>query len=82
MEYFHLIAEWKWYLDDTVRAQYKGRILEEIYKLIYRLHNLGIGTDTAAAFRVNRNQSPSPEAIKLFFMLNSTEHKIFPAHKC
>ena len=23
-----------------------------------------------------------PEVIKLFFMLNSTEHEIFPAHKC
>ena len=22
-----------------------------------------------------------PEVIKLFFMLNSTEHEIFPAHK-
>ena len=23
-----------------------------------------------------------PEVLKLFFMLNSTEHVIFPAHKC
>ena len=23
-----------------------------------------------------------PEAIKLFFMLNSAEYEIFPAHKC
>ena len=25
---------------------------------------------------------PGPEVIKLFFMLNSTEHEIVPAHKC
>ena len=25
---------------------------------------------------------PGPEVIKLFFMLNSVEHEIFPAHKC
>ena len=23
-----------------------------------------------------------PEVIKTFFMLNSAEHKIYPAHKC
>ena len=23
-----------------------------------------------------------PEVIKLFYMLNSTKHEIFPAHKC
>ena len=27
-------------------------------------------------------EQPGPEVIKLFFMLNSTEHEIFPAHKC
>ena len=26
--------------------------------------------------------SPGPEVIKLFFMFNSTEHEIYPAHKC
>ena len=26
--------------------------------------------------------TPGPKVIKLFFMLNSTEHEIFPAHKC
>ena len=25
---------------------------------------------------------PGPEVIKHFFMLNSTEHDVFPAHKC
>ena len=25
---------------------------------------------------------PGPGVIKPFFMLNSTEHKIYPAHKC
>ena len=25
---------------------------------------------------------PGPELIKLFFMLNSTEHEIYSAHKC
>ena len=25
---------------------------------------------------------PSPEVIKLFIMLNSAEHEIYPAHKC
>ena len=25
---------------------------------------------------------PDPEVIKLFFMLNSTEYEIYPAHKC
>ena len=25
---------------------------------------------------------PDPEVIKLFFVLNSAEHDIYPAHKC
>ena len=25
---------------------------------------------------------PSPEVMKFFFMLNSTEYEIFPAHEC
>ena len=28
------------------------------------------------------NIQSGPEVIKLFFMLNSIEHEIFPAHKC
>ena len=27
-------------------------------------------------------KQPGPEVIKLFFMLNSAEHEILPAHKC
>ena len=27
-------------------------------------------------------QKPGPKVIKLFFMLNLTDHEIFPAHKC
>ena len=29
-----------------------------------------------------RKNLPGPEVIKLFFMLNATEHEIFPAHIC
>ena len=28
------------------------------------------------------NIQSGPEVIKLFFMINSIEHEIFPAHKC
>ena len=31
---------------------------------------------------VLNEMGPGLEVIKLFFMLNSTEHKIYPAHKC
>ena len=31
---------------------------------------------------VSQSDMPGPEVIKLFFMLNSGEHEIFPAHKC
>ena len=30
----------------------------------------------------NQMIGPGPEVIKLFFMLNSYEHEIYPAHKC
>ena len=42
------------------------------YRLLLRHRSLDL-TD---------KQRPGPEIIKLFFMLNSTEHEIFPAHKC
>ena len=29
-----------------------------------------------------REQKPWPRGYKSFFMLNSAEHKIYPAHKC
>ena len=29
-----------------------------------------------------RNRTPRPRGYKTFFMHNSTEHEIFPAHKC
>ena len=37
----------------------------------------GQGADRHAILYKNR-----PEVIKLFFMLNSTDNEIFPAHKC
>ena len=40
-------------------------------------------TGTSIVGRVCTKNNPSgPEVIKLFFMLNSAEHEIFPAHKC
>ena len=29
-----------------------------------------------------RRKKTGPEVIKLFFILNSAEHEIYPAHKC
>ena len=37
---------------------------------------------TEAVASLNVNQKSGSEIIKLFFMLNSVEHEIFPAHKC
>ena len=31
---------------------------------------------------VNTHLTHGPNVIKLFFMLNSAEHEIYPAHKC
>ena len=39
--------------------------------------NLIIFDNTARKFII-----PDPEVIKLFFMLNSAEHEIYPANKC
>ena len=35
-----------------------------------------------SAITQDENNSPAPEVYKTFFMLNSTEHEIYHAHKC
>ena len=46
--------------------------LKTDFTLFRIIHKLGLGL----------TNSSGPWTIKLFFMYNSTEHGIFPAHKC
>ena len=38
--------------------------------------------DVPIATHLVTNKNSGPKVIKLFFMLNSAEHEIYPAHKC
>ena len=50
----------------------------------FRGADLGLKYTCAIIHKFCKQFGPrsGPEVIKLFFMLNSAEHEIYPAHKC
>ena len=55
-----------------------------MFKLMGKEINAILGAQTILIWTYDLPCLPSPghEVIKLFFMLNSAEHEIYPAHKC
>ena len=45
-------------------------------------YDLGGDAVTGQFYGWNDEQANRPQGYKTFFMLNSVEHEIFPAHKC
>ena len=49
---------------------------------IYGHMNIGLYQESNLVWLDQADQQTWPQGYETFFMLNSVEHKIFPAHKC